>query len=329
MSQNKPHILIVGGAGYIGSHTNLYLNELGYQTTVLDNLVYGHQEFVLFGRFVQGDMGDPKVLDDLFQNNDFTAVMHFSAYAYVGESVTDPAKYYHNNLSKSITLLNKMAEYKVKNFIFSSTCATFGKPNTDKVSEDHRQKPINPYGRTKLLLEMLQGDYENAYGMKFINLRYFNAAGADPQCRIGEDHNPETHLIPLILQVALGKREFISIFGSDYKTPDGTCIRDYIHILDLAQAHELALKSLLESGTSKNYNLGNGTSFSVLEVVEIARKVTGHPIPVRMEERRAGDPDMLVGDSQLALKDLLWKPQFADLETILTHAWNWHKKRHG
>jgi UDP-glucose 4-epimerase len=273
MSSGKPTILVTGGAGYIGSHTVLALKQAGYNVVILDNLVYGHRDLVekvLQVELIVGDTGDRALLDNLFKTRDITAVMHFSAYAYVGESVTDPAKYYRNNVVGTLTLLEAMLTASVKKFVFSSTCATYGVPEFVPIPENHPQNPINPYGATKLMVERILSDFDVAYGFQSVRFRYFNAAGANPNGILGEDHNPETHLIPLVLMTALGKRESISIFGTDYPTPDGTCIRDYIHVNDLADAHILGLEYLLKGGDSEVFNLGNGSGFSVKEVIAAA-----------------------------------------------------------
>ena len=332
MSQTQPTILVTGGAGYIGSHVVLALKQAGYQVLVLDSLVYGHQDLVegvLQVPLVVGDIGDRPLLDHLFATQDIAAVMHFSAYAYVGESVTEPAKYYRNNVVGTLTLLEAMLAANVKNFVFSSTCATYGIPHTIPITEDHPQNPINPYGATKLMVERILQDFAPAYGLKSVGFRYFNAAGADPNGQLGEDHNPETHLIPLVLQTALKKRAFIEIFGTDYDTPDGTCIRDYIHVSDLASAHILGLEYLLNGGQTNFFNLGNGNGFSVKEVIETAKQVTGFEIPVKESPRRPGDPPRLIGSSQKAKEQLGWQSQYADLRVIMEHAWQWHQKRHG
>jgi UDP-glucose 4-epimerase len=255
--------------------------------------------------------------------------MHFSAYAYVGESVTDPAKYYRNNVIGTLTLLEAMMAASVKKFVFSSTCATYGVPKIVPIPEDHPQDPINPYGATKLMVERILADFAPAYDFKSVCFRYFNAAGADPEGLLGEDHDPETHLIPLVLMAALGKRDSISIFGTDYPTPDGTCIRDYIHVSDLADAHILGLEYLLQGGNSDAFNLGNGLGFSVKEVIDAAREITGREIKVEVSDRRPGDPPALVGSSDKAQTILGWKPQYPDIKDILSHAWQWHQKRHG
>ncbi|OBQ01831.1 MAG: UDP-galactose-4-epimerase [Anabaena sp. LE011-02] len=331
MSAGKPSILVTGGAGYIGSHTVLALKQAGYEVVILDNLVYGHRDLVeqvLRVELIEGDTSDRLLLDNLFQSRNFAAVMHFSAYAYVGESVTDPAKYYRNNVLGTLTLLESMLAASIKNFVFSSTCATYGVPNFIPITEDHPQNPINPYGATKLMVERILTDFDVAYNFKSVRFRYFNAAGANPQGLLGEDHHPETHLIPLVLQTALGKRESISIFGTDYPTPDGTCIRDYIHVNDLADAHVLGLEYLLNGGESEVFNLGNGNGFSVREVIAAAEDVTGMVISVQECDRRIGDPPALIGTSEKARKILNWQPQYPGIKDIVSHAWQWHQTRH-
>ncbi|MHC0062387.1 UDP-glucose 4-epimerase GalE [Nostoc sp. UIC 10890] len=331
MSPGKPTILVTGGAGYIGSHTVLALKQAGYNVVILDNLVYGHRELVekvLEVELIVGDTGDRALLDDIFKTHDISAVMHFSAYAYVGESVTDPAKYYRNNVLGTFTLLEAMLAASVKKFVFSSTCATYGVPEFVPIPETHPQNPINPYGATKLMVERILSDFDVAYGFQSVRFRYFNAAGANPNGLLGEDHNPETHLIPLVLMTALGKRESISIFGTDYPTPDGTCIRDYIHVNDLADAHILGLEYLLKGGDSEVFNLGNGSGFSVREVIAAAEEVTGISIPVEERDRRPGDPPILIGTSEKARTILGWQPQYLSIQDIVTHAWQWHQKRH-
>ncbi|MEB3292006.1 MAG: UDP-glucose 4-epimerase GalE [Synechococcales bacterium] len=324
-------ILVTGGAGYIGSHAVLALRQAGYEVVILDNLVYGHAdlvESVLKVELVIGDTNDRALLDELFQRHHFDAVMHFAAYAYVGESVSQPAKYYQNNVAGTLTLLEAMVAAGIQKFVFSSTCATYGIPSQVPIPEDHPQVPINPYGASKLMVERILSDFDHAYGLRSVTFRYFNAAGADPQGQLGEDHQPETHLIPLVLLTALGKHPSVSILGTDYPTPDGTCIRDYIHVTDLAIAHILGLEYLLQGGMTDRFNLGNGNGFSVKEVIETARHVTGKPITVIEADRRPGDPPSLVGGSDRARKILGWQPQYSDLKEILTHAWNWHQKRH-
>ena len=331
MSSGKPTILVTGGAGYIGSHTVLALKQAGYNVVILDNLVYGHRDLVervLQVELIVGDTGDRALLDHLFKTRDIAAVMHFSAYAYVGESVTDPAKYYRNNVVGTLTLLEAMLTASVKKFVFSSTCATYGVPEFVPIPETHPQNPINPYGATKLMVERILSDFDLAYGFQSVRFRYFNAAGANPSGLLGEDHNPETHLIPLVLMTALGKRESISIFGIDYPTPDGTCIRDYIHVNDLADAHILGLEYLLKGGDSEVFNLGNGSGFSVREVIAAAEQVTGISIPVEERSRRPGDPPILIGTSEKARTILGWQPQYLSIKDIVAHAWQWHQKRH-
>jgi UDP-glucose 4-epimerase len=328
----KTKILVTGGAGYIGSHAVLALQQSGYEVVILDNLVYGHQDFVdrqLHTELEIGDTNDRALLDNLFRKHNFAAVMHFAAYAYVGESVQAPDKYYRNNVVGTLTLLEAMQSAGIKQFVFSSTCATYGNPQQIPLTEEHPQNPINPYGATKLMVERILQDFDVAYGLKSVCFRYFNAAGADPEGRLGEDHNPETHLIPLVLMAALGKRPSVSIFGLDYPTPDGTCIRDYIHVGDLATAHVLGLNYLLKGGDSDVFNLGNGNGFSVKQVIDTARQVTGRAIAVVESDRRPGDPPILVGSSAKAMNILGWQPQYADLGKIITHAWQWHQLRHG
>ena len=324
-------ILVTGGAGYIGSHSVLALQRAGYEVIVLDNLVYGHQdlvETVLKTKLIVGDTCDRPLLDKVFTEHQIEAVMHFAAYAYVGESVTKPAKYYHNNVVGTLTLLEAMLEANIDKFVFSSTCATYGVPDSVPIREEQPQDPINPYGTTKLMVEKILQDFSAAYDFRSVCLRYFNAAGADPEGNLGEDHNPETHLIPLVLQTALGQRESISIFGTDYDTADGSCVRDYIHVLDIAQAHILALKYLLQDGQTDVFNLGNGSGFSVKEVIEAARQITKREIKAEVSDRRRGDPPALVGSGEKAKKILGWQPAYSDLNDIIAHAWQWHQKRH-
>jgi UDP-glucose 4-epimerase len=324
-------ILVTGGAGYIGSHSVLSLQKAGYEVIVLDNLVYGHQdlvETVLKVKLIVGSTCDRSLLREIFTKYQIDAVMHFAAYAYVGESVTQPAKYYNNNVVGTLTLLEAMLEANINKFVFSSTCATYGVPDSVPITEDQSQNPINPYGATKLMVERILQDFNQAYDFRSVCLRYFNAAGADPEGNLGEDHNPETHLIPLVLHTALGKRESVSIFGTDYDTSDGSCIRDYIHVLDIAQAHILALKYLINNGATDVFNLGNGSGFSVKEVIETARKITGKEIKVELSDRRPGDPPALVGSGAKAQKILGWKPAYSNLDHIISHAWQWHQKRH-
>ena len=319
-------VLVVGGAGYIGSHMVKMLGQQGCRVTTLDDLSSGHRDAVLCGDFVQGNFGDRAVLDAVLSQG-FDAVMHFASFIQVGESVQQPDKYYRNNVAYTLGLLDAMRAHGVNKFIFSSTAATFGEPQYTPIDERHPQQPINPYGRTKLMVEQALADYDKAYGFKSVCLRYFNAAGADPQGQLGERHDPETHLIPLILQAASGRRPHISVFGQDYDTPDGTCIRDYIHINDLCSAHWLALQSLMSGQSSQAYNLGNGNGFSVQEVIDAAKQVTGRHIPVQHAPRRAGDPARLVADATQARQKLGWQPQYADLATIVQHAWAWEQKQ--
>lgn len=319
-------ILIVGGAGYIGAHINKELNRQGYETVVFDNLSFGHHDFVKWGVFKRGDLGNIDEIRAVFKEYPIEEVMHFAAFTYVGESVEDPQKYYLNNLSNTLNLLQVMLEEGVKYFVFSSTCATYGTPQEIPITENHPQKPINPYGKGKYMVEQVLSDYSMAYGLKYVSLRYFNAAGADPDAEIGELHQPETHLIPLILDAASGKRENIQIFGTDYPTRDGTCIRDYIHVLDLADAHIKALNYLQEGNNSNIFNLGNGRGFSVKEVIKASQKSTGKEIMVKEVERRPGDPPVLVGSSSKAKKILNWKPKYPDLTSIIETAWKWHQK---
>lgn len=318
-------ILITGGAGYIGSHVNKELYKGGYKTVIFDNLVYGHKELVKWGEFILGDLENIEQLRLLFRKYPIKAVMDFAAFAYVGESIKNPQKHYINNVKNTLNLLEVMLENKVKYFIFSSTCATYGFPIKIPISENHPQNPINPYGQSKLIIEKILKDYDDAYGLKYISLRYFNAAGADPDCKIGEWHNPETHLIPLVLDVAIGKRKEIKIFGTDHDTPDKTCIRDYIHVTDLAKAHILALEYLLNKGKSEIFNLGNGNGFSVKEVIKASKEITKKHIPVVEAKRRPGDPPILIGKAEKANKILNWQPDYGNLYTIIETAWNWNK----
>ncbi len=319
-------VLICGGAGYIGSHVNKMLNRKGHETVVFDNLVYGHREAVKWGSFVEGDLKNPEEIKTVFETYPIDAVMHFAAYAYVGESVTDPEKYYFNNVVNALNLLQVMRKYGCDKIIFSSTCATYGEPEQVPITEDMPQNPINPYGASKLMVERILKDYSQAYGFDYAILRYFNAAGADPEGEIGENHDPETHLIPLVLDAASGRRSDIKVFGTDYPTRDGSCVRDYIHVADLADAHILALKYLQNNGMSECFNLGNERGTSVLEVIKAVRKVTGKDFKVTLAERRPGDPVTLVGSSDKAKAMLGWRPNYVDIETIVEHAWKWHEK---
>ena len=319
-------ILVLGGAGYIGSHTALELVKAGNEVVIADNLVTGYRKAIPEGaKFYEGDLRDSDFLDNLFHQEKIDAVIHFAAYSLVGESVTNPLKYYDNNLYGTKVLLEAMVKNNVGKIVFSSTAATYGEPENIPILESDRTCPTNPYGETKLAMEKMFKWTAEAHGLRYVSLRYFNACGADESGTIGEAHNPESHLIPLILQVPNGKRETISIYGTDYDTPDGTCIRDYIHVTDLAQAHILAVQHLNNGGESDIFNLGNGVGYSVREVIETARKVTGHPIPATETSRRAGDPARLVASSEKAKSVLGWKPVHDSLEEIIASAWNWHK----
>ncbi len=318
-------VLVCGGAGYIGSHAVEELIATGEEVVVVDNLQKGHKKAVNpKAKLYIGDLRDLSFMDRVFKENPIHAVMDFAAESLVGESVTNPLDYYDNNVYGMICLLKKMKEYQVKNIVFSSTAATYGEPENIPLMEDDKTFPTNPYGESKLAVEKLLKWCDQAYGIKYVVLRYFNAAGAHANGRIGEDHRPETHLIPLILQVALGKRKEIMIFGDDYNTHDGTCIRDYIHVTDLAHAHILALEKLKKDGPSAIYNLGNGQGFSVKETIEAAKKVTKKDIPVKIVGRRAGDPAVLVASSDKIKKELGWEAQYKSLEEIIETAWNWH-----
>ncbi|NLX64603.1 MAG: UDP-glucose 4-epimerase GalE [Clostridiaceae bacterium] len=318
-------ILVTGGAGYIGSHMVAELLERNEDIVVVDNLQKGHKKAVLGGKFYQGDIRDDEFMDKVFTENSIEAVIHFAADSLVGESVTMPLEYYYNNVYGTQCLLEKMKAYQVKYIVFSSTAATYGEPESIPILESDRTLPTNPYGETKLAIERMLKWCDAAYGIKYVSLRYFNAAGAHKSGKIGEDHKPESHLIPIVLDVALGKRESIQIFGDDYPTPDGTCIRDYIHVSDLASAHSLALDSLRNGSESTVYNLGNGVGFSVKQVIETAREVTGHKIPQTIVSRRAGDPAVLVASSQKIKDELKWNPTQNELKTIIASAWEWHR----
>lgn len=327
-------LLIVGGAGYIGSHMVKQLVRGGHEVVVLDNLSTGLRSMLRYGRLIEGDLADYDLLDTLFSKHRFDGVMHFAANSLVGESVSDPSKYYRNNVANTLNLLDVMVRHQVRHFIFSSTAATFGEPEYSPIDERHPQSPINPYGASKLMVERVLKDYASAYGLNSVSLRYFNACGADPEGEIGECHDPETHLIPLILQAASGRREAITVFGRDYATDDGTCIRDYIHIEDLCSAHALALEALVSSRQqgALAYNLGNGDGFSVQQVIEVAQGVVardGCSIKVEEGARRAGDPAVLVADATYARAELGWQPCYADLPTIIEHAWAWEKQLSG
>ena len=319
-------VLVLGGAGYIGSHTALELIRAGEEVVIADNLATGHIEAVpQEAKLYQGDLHDKSFLDSIFENESIDAVIHFAAYSLVGESVTNPLKYYDNNLCGTKVLLDSMVEHSIDKIVFSSTAATYGEPENIPILETDRTQPTNPYGDTKLAMEKMFYWTSKAHDLRYVSLRYFNACGADKSGNIGEAHNPESHLIPLILQVPNGKRESVSIYGTDYDTPDGTCIRDYIHVTDLAQAHIIAVKYLINGNESNIFNLGNGVGYSVREVIETARKVTGHPIPAIETPKRAGDPARLVASSEKARNILGWNPEHDSLEEIIADAWKWHK----
>ena len=329
---SKPTILVTGGAGYIGSHAALALKSAGYGVVVLDNLAYGHREIiedVVKVKLVVGDTSDRQLLNEIFANHEIAAVMHFAAYIAVGESVKQPGKYYSNNVSSTLNLLEAMVAANINKFVFSSTCAVYGMPKEIPMRENHPHDPLSPYAASKDMVERILADFDSACGLKSVAFRYFNASGAEPSGNLGEDHEPETHLIPLALLTALGKREKLYIFGTDYDTPDGTAVRDYIHVNDLASAHVLGLEYLLDGGDSQVFNLGNGNGFSVKKVIETAREVTGLEIIAEESDRRAGDAPILVGSSEKARKILGWNPQYCDLHKIISDAWQWHQKRHG
>lgn len=319
-------ILVTGGTGYIGSHTVAELLAHGEEVIVVDNLRTGHERAVLGGTLYRGDIRDRRFLDEVFRAHEIEAVIHFAAKSLVGESVRDPLAYYDNNVIGTHTLVSAMVEHGVRKAVFSSTAAVYGEPERIPIREEDPTVPANPYGETKLAMEKMFRWCDQAYGLKSISLRYFNAAGAHPDAIIGEDHEPESHLIPLVLQVALGQREQIEMFGDDYPTEDGTCIRDYVHVMDLANAHRLALDYLRTHNRSDVFNLGNGTGFSVKQVIDTARKVTGHPIPAKVSPRRAGDPAVLVASADKAKRLLNWQPRCPELETIIESAWNWHRR---
>ncbi len=321
------NVLVVGGAGYIGSHMVKNLCGRGVNVTTFDNLCSGHRDAVLGGEFIEGDLADRAALERVFAARRYDAVMHFASFIEVGESVRLPTKYYRNNVSNTLNLLECMQAAGVEQFIFSSTAAIFGTPQRVPIDETHPTNPINPYGRSKLMVEHMLADLARAHGLRSVYLRYFNAAGADPDGQLGERHNPETHLIPLVLQASSGRRPFMSVCGTDYDTPDGTCIRDYVHVADLCEAHWLALQSLAQGAGSQAYNLGNGDGFSVFEVIDTVRKVTGREFTVKHETRRAGDPSRLVADSSAARQKLGWVPKYPSLQTIVEHAWAFEQRR--
>ncbi len=319
-------VLVTGGAGFIGSHACKALARAGYLPVTYDNLIYGHEWAVKWGPLELGEISDRLRLDEVIAAYKPKAIMHFAAFAYVGESVTDPGKYYRNNVTGALTLLEAARDHGISKFVFSSTCATYGIPVRVPITEDTLQNPLNPYGASKLMVERMLADFDTAHGMKSIALRYFNAAGADPENEIGEDHNPETHLIPLVLDAASGRRERITVFGTDYDTPDGTCIRDYIHVSDLASAHVKALQALEAGASSGAYNLGVGRGFSVSEVIAEAERVTGLSVPMVLGLRRPGDPAALVSDAAKARETLGWTPEITGLGEILRTAWAWHRR---
>jgi UDP-glucose 4-epimerase len=320
------HVLVTGGAGYIGSHTVKELLRAGYRVTVLDNLSKGHRTAVRGAAFIRAELAEKKFLSELLQAQKIGAVMHFAASSLVGESVENPAAYYRNNVVNGLALLEAVRKAGVPYFVFSSTAAVYGEPRTVPIPENHPALPTSPYGATKLAMEEALAWYSRAYGLKYISLRYFNAAGADPEGELGEDHDPETHLIPLVLKAALGQLPAVRVFGNDYPTPDGTCVRDYIHVTDLARAHVLALAALAAGKEPAVYNLGGGNGHSVLEVIETARRVTGSRLPVIFTARRPGDPAVLVASAEKIKRELGWQPQFTDLPTIIETAWRWHRE---
>jgi len=319
------NILVTGGAGYIGSHVAKKLSEIGHNVIIIDNLVKGHKEAVIVGKFIEGDLKDSECLNNVMQSEKIEAVIHLAAHSLVGESMENPGKYYKNNVSNGLNLLEAMVNNNVKYIVFSSTAAVYGEPQEVPIKENHPNNPGNTYGDSKLFFEKMLKRYDQIYGLKYVSLRYFNAAGADSSGVIGEAHDPETHLIPIVLQKALGIRDKLYIFGDDYPTPDGTCVRDYIHVEDLANAHILAVNALADSMDSRIYNLGNGEGYSVKEVIDTASGVVGEEIKAEIGERRAGDPAVLVASSDKIKKELGWQPEYPDLKTIIESAWRWHK----
>lgn len=319
-------VLVVGGAGYIGSHMVKRLAQAGFRPVVFDNLSGGRREAARFARLVVAGLEDDGALDAILQAFDFRAVMHFASHIQVGESMVEPAKYYDNNVGNTVRLLRAIVRHGIGALVFSSTAAIFGEPLYVPIDEKHPKSPINPYGRSKLMVEQILADCDRAYGLRSSCLRYFNAAGADPDGELGECHQPETHLIPLVLQAASGRRAAMTVYGENYETPDGTCIRDYIHVSDLCDAHLLALQALIDGGPSTHYNLGNGAGYSIMEVIDAAQRVTGNKIKCDSGPRRPGDPPVLVADATLAKNELRWKPRFPDIDTILLHAWAWERE---
>jgi UDP-arabinose 4-epimerase len=320
------NVLVTGGAGYVGSHGCKALAIAGYYPVVFDSLENGHRDMVKWGPLIEGDLRDAGAIERAVKDVQPTAVLHFAAYAYVGESMNEPGKYYRNNLVGTLNLLDAMRCCGIDKLVFSSTCSTFGVPIAPTIDESHPQRPINPYGKSKLAIESMLQDYDLAYGLRSISLRYFNAAGADEGGEIGEAHEPETHLVPLILQTALGERERIDVFGNDFDTSDGTCVRDYVHVSDLADAHVLALKQLEAGGATTAYNLGTGRGYSVRELIAVCSYITGRNIASRDVDRRTGDPAVLIADPSLARSKLGWRPRYDDIESIVRTAWAWHSK---
>ena len=321
------NVLVTGGAGYIGSHTCKILSQQGFHPIVFDNLSSGHAWAAKWGPLEKGDILDRTALDRVIEKYRPVACLHFAAFAYVGESVSNPGKYYRNNVAGSLTLLEALRDHGIDQFVLSSTCATYGIPHKVPIDEAFPQAPINPYGASKLMVERMLADFHAAHQIRSVALRYFNAAGADPDIEIGEDHDPETHLVPLVIEAACGEREAVTVFGDNYETPDGTCVRDFIHVTDLAEAHVLALKSLEQGVTHRAFNLGNGHGYSVREVIGAVERVTGRPVPVRMGERRPGDPARLISNSSRAASELQWRPRITQLDDIIATAWEWHKRQ--
>ena len=317
-------VLITGGAGYIGSHVCKYISAKGYHPIAVDNLICGHKNAVRWGSFFEGSIADSDFLNQIFKEFDVHAVMHFAAFCYVGESVSRPDKYYNNNVANTLKLLDAMVKHGVNKLVFSSSCATYGEPLELPITEEHPQRPINPYGKAKLMVEDILSDYHHSFGLNYVSLRYFNAAGADPEGELGEDHRPETHLIPLLLHSVQNPGTTFLVNGDDYPTHDGTCVRDYIHVQDLAQAHFLALEHLLRGAKSNFFNLGNGRGYSIREVIKTVEAVTGKTIPYQIAKRRPGDPAVLLSSSEKAKRELGWRPQITDLGEIITTAWRWH-----
>jgi UDP-glucose-4-epimerase GalE len=320
-------ILLTGGAGYIGSHVAKIAAASGHSVVVADNLTCGHEWAVRWGPLERGNLANQEWLRGVFARHRIDAVMHFAASALVGESTREPRKYFQNNVVGSRVLLDVMREAGVKTIVFSSTCATYGNPVYDTIDETHPQMPVNPYGESKLFVERMLRWYGEAYGLRWMALRYFNAAGADPEAEIGEDHDPETHLIPLVIQTALGSRPFVEVYGTDYTTPDGTAVRDYVHVMDLAEAHLRGLNYLANGGKNTALNLGTGTGHSVREVIAAVAGISGHAVPVREAQRRMGDPPVLVADASAAFRLLAWQPAYPDIQTIVAHAWAWHQRQ--